>query len=116
MCAAPGSKTFQILEMLHTGSSGIPEGLVIANDADAQRCNLLTHQTKRHGSPCLIVTNHEGQFFPHVKLPGNVSPSLVRPSFDHLFSSRMCWWIGKGGEGAAIDEAHQNRMFLSWPG
>eukprot|EP00775_Hariotina_reticulata_P012585 gene12585-12716_t len=57
MCAAPGSKTFQLLEMLHdmdnasksSGSGSTPGGFVVANDADAQRCNLLTHQTKRIG-------------------------------------------------------------------
>jgi len=43
MCAAPGSKTFQLLEALHA-TSPTPAGLVVANDADAQRCNLLTHQ------------------------------------------------------------------------
>mmetsp|Transcript_15201 Transcript_15201/g.36163 ORF Transcript_15201/g.36163 Transcript_15201/m.36163 type:complete len:1022 (+) Transcript_15201:100-3165(+) len=69
MCAAPGSKTFQILEMLHFEAGVCPSGLVIANDSDVQRCNLLTHQTKRHCSPCLIVTNHEGQFFPNVPGP-----------------------------------------------
>ncbi len=80
MCAAPGSKTFQLLEMLHdmdgstTGSGGsagssqlTPSGFVVANDADAQRCNLLTHQTKRMCSPCLMVTNHEAQAFPRVR-------------------------------------------------
>lgn len=79
MCAAPGSKTFQLLEMLHdmdgsaTGSGNAagssqptPTGFVVANDADAQRCNLLTHQTKRMCSPCLMVTNHEAQAFPRV--------------------------------------------------
>lgn len=71
MCAAPGSKTFQLLEMLHTfdqsdNSSSTPTGFVIANDADAQRCNLLTHQTKRMCSPCLMVTNHNGEQFPKI--------------------------------------------------
>ena len=46
MCAAPGSKTFQLLEALHAGPASAT-GLVIANDADVQRCNLLTHQV--HG-------------------------------------------------------------------
>lgn len=80
MCAAPGSKTFQLLEMLHdldgsatgsgasSGSSQLtPSGFVVANDADAQRCNLLTHQTKRMCSPCLMVTNHEAQAFPRIR-------------------------------------------------
>ena len=73
MCAAPGSKTFQLLEMLH-GSLGdntaIPKGFVIANDVDMKRCNLLTHQTKRVNSPGLLVTNHEAQNFPVITSPG----------------------------------------------
>lgn len=63
MCAAPGSKTAQLLEALHAGD-GVPTGFVVANDSDAQRCNLLTHQTKRICSPCLVVTNHFAERFP----------------------------------------------------
>ena len=57
---APGSKTFQLLEMMHSASTNnqtgeLPTGFVIANDVDMKRCNLLTHQTKRANSPCLLV-------------------------------------------------------------
>lgn len=69
VCAAPGSKTFQILEMLHSGSEPAT-GLVVANDADVKRCNLLTHQTKRMCSPSLLVCNHEGQMLPLVRPRG----------------------------------------------
>ncbi|KAJ0981406.1 hypothetical protein J5N97_009661 [Dioscorea zingiberensis] len=67
MCAAPGSKTFQLLEMIHQLDKPglLPNGLVIANDVDVQRCNLLIHQTKRMCSANLIVTNHEAQHFPN---------------------------------------------------
>lgn len=64
MCAAPGSKTFQMLEMLHSGSTAAT-GLVVANDSDAKRCNLLAHQTKRMCSPSMLVSNHEGQVRSH---------------------------------------------------
>ncbi|KAK8968973.1 hypothetical protein KSP40_PGU012330 [Platanthera guangdongensis] len=66
MCAAPGSKTFQLLEIIHQSIKPgfLPDGLVIANDVDVQRCNLLIHQTKRMCSANLIVTNHEAQYFP----------------------------------------------------
>ncbi|KAG0476269.1 hypothetical protein HPP92_013110 [Vanilla planifolia] len=66
MCAAPGSKTFQLLEIIHQSVKPglLPNGLVIANDVDVQRCNLLIHQTKRMCSANLIVTNHEAQYFP----------------------------------------------------
>ncbi|XP_065048712.1 multisite-specific tRNA:(cytosine-C(5))-methyltransferase-like isoform X3 [Musa acuminata AAA Group] len=66
MCAAPGSKTFQLLEMIHQSIKPglLPNGLVIANDVDVQRCNLLIHQTKRMCTANLVVTNHEAQHFP----------------------------------------------------
>ncbi|KAK7306103.1 hypothetical protein VNO77_44023 [Canavalia gladiata] len=66
MCAAPGSKTFQLLEILHRSAKAgsLPDGMVIANDLDIQRCNLLIHQTKRMCTANLIVTNHEAQHFP----------------------------------------------------
>lgn len=41
-------------------------GFVIANDAEGRRCNLLTHQTKRMCSPCLLVTNHDATQYPLV--------------------------------------------------
>ncbi|KAH9612105.1 hypothetical protein KSS87_002585 [Heliosperma pusillum] len=70
MCAAPGSKTFQLLEIIHrTNESGsLPNGMVVANDVDIQRSNLLIHQTKRMCTANLIVTNHEAQNFPGCRL------------------------------------------------
>ncbi|CAH9084943.1 unnamed protein product [Cuscuta europaea] len=70
MCAAPGSKTFQLLEMIYNSvkPGSLPNGMVIANDADVQRCNLLIHQTKRMCTANLIVTNHEAQHFPSCNL------------------------------------------------
>ena len=93
-CASPGSKTVQILEMLHQ-SDALPSGaappppspgplrpaaprsrtraraahagLIVANDADAQRCHLLTHHTKRMTSPALVVTNHDATVFPAIR-------------------------------------------------
>lgn len=41
MCAAPGSKTAQIIEALHADTTEIPKGLVIANDIDNNRCYML---------------------------------------------------------------------------
>lgn len=74
MCAAPGSKTFQLLELIHLSDEPgvLPEGLVVANDVDVQRCNLLIHQTKRMSTANLIVTNHEAQHFPSCSLKGSV--------------------------------------------
>ncbi|CAA7020523.1 unnamed protein product [Microthlaspi erraticum] len=68
MCAAPGSKTFQLLEIMHESSepgSSLPNGMVVANDVDYKRSNLLIHQTKRTCTTNLMVSNNEGQHFPN---------------------------------------------------
>lgn len=93
MCAAPGSKTFQLIESLHAsdvpGAGTLPTGLVVANDSDLQRCNLLVHQTKRANSPALIVTNHEAQKFPLVRgLKGSADENGYR--FDRVLCDVPC--------------------------
>ncbi|KAI9056453.1 S-adenosyl-L-methionine-dependent methyltransferase [Trametes sanguinea] len=73
MCAAPGSKTAQLLEALHAHdtltSSSIPSGLLIANDSDYKRTHLLIHQSSRLPSPSLMVTNLDASIFPAIKIP-----------------------------------------------
>jgi multisite-specific tRNA:(cytosine-C5)-methyltransferase len=68
LCAAPGSKTAQLVEMLHRGCGDDgPTGFVVANDSDYKRSHMLTHQVKRLNSPNIIVTNHDAQFYPKIK-------------------------------------------------
>ncbi|KAH8273510.1 hypothetical protein KR018_009055 [Drosophila ironensis] len=68
MCAAPGSKTAQLIEALHAAPEEhkIPPGFVLANDVDNNRCYMLVHQAKRLNSPCLLVTNHDSSCFPNL--------------------------------------------------
>ncbi|XP_069770293.1 RNA cytosine C(5)-methyltransferase NSUN2 [Narcine bancroftii] len=69
MCAAPGSKTAQLIEMLHSDMSiAFPEGFVIANDVDNKRCYLLVHQSKRLHSPCIMVVNHDASNIPRLQM------------------------------------------------
>uniref|UniRef100_A0A673IJ11 tRNA (cytosine(34)-C(5))-methyltransferase n=1 Tax=Sinocyclocheilus rhinocerous TaxID=307959 RepID=A0A673IJ11_9TELE len=69
MCAAPGSKTAQLIEMLHSDMDvPFPEGFVIANDVDNKRCYLLVHQAKRLNSPCIMVVNHDASSIPRLHL------------------------------------------------
>uniref|UniRef100_A0A0D6R5Z1 SAM-dependent MTase RsmB/NOP-type domain-containing protein n=1 Tax=Araucaria cunninghamii TaxID=56994 RepID=A0A0D6R5Z1_ARACU len=99
MCAAPGSKTFQLLEMIHgpVKLGLLPDGMVIANDVDVQRCNLLIHQTKRMCSANLMVTNHEAQNFP-----------VCRHNSNGLFSRR----VHGGGEGSGRSELNVENKTL----
>ncbi|KDN48403.1 hypothetical protein RSAG8_02995, partial [Rhizoctonia solani AG-8 WAC10335] len=68
MCAAPGSKTAQLLEALHANDTAveasIPSGLLIANDADNKRAHMLVHQSSRLPSPVLMVTNLDASIYP----------------------------------------------------
>ncbi|KAI9444273.1 cytosine-5--methyltransferase [Lactarius indigo] len=73
MCAAPGSKTSQLLESLHSSQSllesSVPPGLLVANDSDSKRAQLLIHQTARLPSPAFVVTNLDASIFPTLYLP-----------------------------------------------
>lgn len=70
MCAAPGSKTAQLIEFLHRGEERLPEGFVIANDLDNNRCYMLVHQAKRLNSPNMIITNHDATVMPNFTVTG----------------------------------------------
>lgn len=65
LCAAPGSKTAQIIEALNPHSSTDEStGFLIANDADYKRTHMLVHQTGRMPSLGLAVTNLDACAFP----------------------------------------------------
>ena len=90
MCSSPGSKTQQIIELLHAtsiegasgsdggcgdgrgdGSDGLERervsdgrGWVLANDADNKRCHLLVSRAGRLRSPRLVVCNHDARLLP----------------------------------------------------
>ncbi|CAG7886025.1 unnamed protein product [Brassica rapa] len=94
MCAAPGSKTFQLLEIIHESAEpgSLPNGMVVANDVDYKRSNLLIHQTKRTCTTNLIVTNNEGQHFPNC----NSKRAL---SIDQLLFDRVLCDVPCSGDG-----------------
>ncbi|OQS03995.1 tRNA (cytosine-5-)-methyltransferase NSUN2 [Thraustotheca clavata] len=62
MCAAPGSKTSQIIETLAQDATN--QGFVVANDANEKRAYMLVHQTMRLGMMSAVIACHQGQIFP----------------------------------------------------
>ena len=64
LCAAPGSKTSQILEMMYGERRWLSKGCVVANDADYSRAQMLIHQLHRSGTAGMVAINHPGQFMP----------------------------------------------------
>ncbi|KAK5175897.1 tRNA (cytosine-5-)-methyltransferase ncl1 [Saxophila tyrrhenica] len=97
LCAAPGSKSAQLVEAIHAGEeervgraigaakgdtlngvsvqggaiqdNGRATGLLVANDVNYSRAQMLVHQVKRLNSPNLLVTNHDATMFPSIELP-----------------------------------------------
>lgn len=87
MCAAPGSKTAQLIEALHTTENDeLPKGFVMANDSDYKRSYMLVHQIKRLNSPNYLVVNHDAQMFPKIRLEEN-GPYI---KFDRILCDVPC--------------------------
>lgn len=120
MCAAPGSKSAQLAEMIHGdeeervrkavsseshGSSdaegdysddGRSTGLLIANDTDYKRAGMLVHQVKRLNFPNLIVTQHDASIFPSIEFPSNAGEKRQYLKFDRVLCDVPC-----SGDGTA---------------
>lgn len=77
MCAAPGSKTKQILEV-------VTNGLVIANDANGKRLKVLVSETAKRPNGSLIVTKHDATAFPKIYEDG------IQIRFDRVFCDVVC--------------------------
>lgn len=90
MCAAPGSKTAQLIEFLHQDkNNATPEGFVIANDLENKRCYLLMHQLKRLESPNFMIINHDSSSLPNfrVDLEDNMNKNVM---YDRILADVPC--------------------------
>ena len=96
MCAAPGSKTTQMMEIIDQSLIASPggehnNGLVVANDADTDRSYMLVHQTRRMNSPLLVICTHKGQNIPKFRVPTSPSPSgMSHGYFDRVLADVPC--------------------------
>uniref|UniRef100_A0A6B2G098 tRNA (cytosine(34)-C(5))-methyltransferase n=1 Tax=Myxobolus squamalis TaxID=59785 RepID=A0A6B2G098_MYXSQ len=87
MCASPGSKTAQLLESLcSTGT--IPEGFVVANDMNLNRCCTLVAQMKRINSPCLFVTCEDARCYPSLLKQSECNTKYLQ--FDRVLCDVPC--------------------------
>jgi multisite-specific tRNA:(cytosine-C5)-methyltransferase len=119
MCAAPGSKSAQLAEMIHGdeeervmraaknespntddggdySDDGRSTGLLIANDTDYKRAGMLVHQVKRLNFPNLIVTQHDASIFPSIELPSAPGGKRQYLKFDRILTDVPC-----SGDGTA---------------
>jgi 16S rRNA C967 or C1407 C5-methylase (RsmB/RsmF family) len=120
MCAAPGSKTSQLLEVINRcatssssssstdASTSSSQGLVVANDVDTDRAYMLVHQCRRINSPFLVVTTHQGQSFPAIRDLSDTTTSLEtlntqnKPFFDRILCDVPCSGDGTMRKNPAI--------------
>ncbi|PAA77424.1 hypothetical protein BOX15_Mlig006228g4, partial [Macrostomum lignano] len=121
MCAAPGSKTGQMLELLHRGddseagrSSGeLPDGLIVANDVDQRRAYMMVHQLKRLQSPCFVVCAHDSSVFPRLRLEPDGPPLL----FDRVLADVPCSGDGTARKNPGVwrrwKPGHANNLHLT---
>lgn len=91
-CAAPGSKTTQLVEMLRMDARNngieIPSGGIIANDAEFTRAYMLSHQIKRLCIPETLIVNHMAQFFPTIFT--DAPKNTKRIFFDKILVDAPC--------------------------
>ncbi len=64
MCAAPGSKATQLCEAIGD------EGIIVANESNPGRANLLVSNSHRGGYISLAVVQHDGRHIPRCPNPG----------------------------------------------
>ena len=112
MCAAPGSKTSQLIEALYINEDE-PSGFVIANDSDTRRSHMLVHQLKRLKSSNYLILNHDAQFFPRIKINDDLSRNRFL-KFDRILCDVPCSGDGTMRKNINVwmDWKHQNGLGL----
>lgn len=105
------SQTAQLLESLHFTNTPthttIPPGLLIANDNDYKRCQLLVHQMARLSSPSLIVTNLDASIYPIISVPADSAHAGVAAGEESKHQKRVKRKIAERG-----DESVKTRQLL----
>jgi len=93
MCAAPGSKSTQIIEdMMSSKPICSREGLLVANDVSTKRAYMLASQLQRLHFSNVVVTTHPAQSFPEVYDPKSHEKIL----FDRVLCDVPCSGDGIG--------------------
>lgn len=97
LCAAPGSKSTQILEKLEYLSRLTPKvqsvcetqnsSLLVSNDIDTERSWILSHQVSRWGFANSLITNYPGQHFPDLHLKDSQKTRML---FDRVLVDAPC--------------------------
>nr|CAH8824340.1 unnamed protein product [Trichobilharzia regenti] len=113
LCAAPGSKSAQLVEMLHSDAEACstrsesentpqyiePTGMIIANDFDQKRCYMMVHQVKRLQSPCVVITQQDATCFPRLYLTQSSDEKGNQQELHQLLFDRVLADVPCSGDG-----------------
>jgi len=107
LCAAPGSKSKQLLELMLDGHGDVRGGVLVSNDSDAKRhVNVTSGRLKKLHTPGVALTVCDGK-----KLPDLREADGERWRFDRVLVDVPCsgdgtlrkhplgwreWWVGDG--------------------
>ena len=79
MCAAPGNKTIQVLEIMSEkarAKNTLPSGVIIANELNDKRAGNMAHFFKAHFPINIVVTNNNAESLPVIE-DENYRPNIV---------------------------------------
>ena len=79
MCAAPGNKTIQVLEIMSEkarAKNTLPSGVIIANELNDKRAGNMAHFFKAHFPINIVVTNNNAENLPVIE-DENYRPNVV---------------------------------------
>ena len=79
MCAAPGNKTIQALEIMSEEArikNTLPSGVIISNELDEKRAGNMAHFFKAHFPINIVVTNNKAENLPIIE-DENYRPNIV---------------------------------------
>lgn len=89
VCAAPGSKSLQLLDFLHSaphdGNNLVPPGLLVVNDSNRHRIVTVCQRTRRVPRAPMLAINMDARYFPGMR--------------------RRCRWSGSGKASLGEDGA-----------
>ena len=79
MCAAPGNKTIQVLEIMSEkarAKNTLPSGVIITNELNDKRAGNMAHFFKAHFPINIVVTNNNAESLPVIE-DENYRPNIV---------------------------------------
>ena len=94
MCAAPGSKSLQLLDALHAaaedtlGGGAIPEGCLVVNDVSRDRALIIAQRSRRQPRAALLVLHGDARRFPSLK-----KTKGYKLKFDRVLCDVPCEWL-----------------------